>query len=159
MTATSKSMTANKIINNYTTGATVAGLIPTPLIDTIITTGVQLKMIHAIAKVYDVAFSNHLAKGIIASLAGSLVPLSLRTSLLSLSKGIPALSTIVSIAGFSALSASTTYAIGKTFVMHFESGGTLLDFNPEKMRTYFQQQQANVKKAVTVKNPYTGVKP
>jgi hypothetical protein len=36
-----------------------------------------------------------------------------------------------------AISGGMTYAIGKVFVQHFESGGTLLDFQPEKMRKYY----------------------
>ena len=30
-----------------------------------------------------------------------------------------------------------TQAVGNTFVMHFESGGTLLTFDAEKFRDYF----------------------
>ena len=35
---------------------------------------------------------------------------------------------------------ATTYAIGKSFMMHFESGGTFLDFDPAKVRAYFRQE-------------------
>ena len=33
-----------------------------------------------------------------------------------------------------------TYAIGGVFMQHFESGGTLLDFEPKKMREYFSSK-------------------
>ena len=35
---------------------------------------------------------------------------------------------------------ASTYAIGKVFIQHFESGGTFLDFEPAKVRAYFSQQ-------------------
>ena len=34
------------------------------------------------------------------------------------------------------LSAGATYAIGNAFIKHFESGGTLLDFNPPDYREF-----------------------
>jgi hypothetical protein len=33
-----------------------------------------------------------------------------------------------------------TYAIGKVFVKHFESGGTLLNFNVDKVKDYYNEQ-------------------
>jgi hypothetical protein len=39
-----------------------------------------------------------------------------------------------------ALSFATTYAVGNLFIQHFESGGTLLDFDPAKTREYFATQ-------------------
>ncbi len=39
------------------------------------------------------------------------------------------------------LSAGATYAIGKAFVQHFESGGTLLDFNPPDYREFIKAQK------------------
>jgi hypothetical protein len=39
-----------------------------------------------------------------------------------------------------AFAGATTYAIGKVFIRHFESGGTFLDFDPSKAKAYFQQQ-------------------
>jgi lipoate-protein ligase A len=40
----------------------------------------------------------------------------------------------------SAIGGAATYAIGRVFIQHFESGGTFLDFNPEKVREYFKEQ-------------------
>ena len=41
-----------------------------------------------------------------------------------------------------------THAIGRTFVRHFEAGGTLLDFDAKKMRTYFKQEYGRAKHVV-----------
>jgi hypothetical protein len=39
------------------------------------------------------------------------------------------------------LSAGATYAIGKAFIQHFQSGGTLLDFNPPDYREFVRSQK------------------
>ena len=39
------------------------------------------------------------------------------------------------------LSAGATFAIGKAFIQHFESGGTLLDFNPPDYREFVKAQK------------------
>ena len=38
-------------------------------------------------------------------------------------------------------SAGVTYVIGKVFIQHFASGGTLLDFNPPDYREFIKAQQ------------------
>jgi hypothetical protein len=35
---------------------------------------------------------------------------------------------------------AATYAVGKVFIQHFESGGTLLNFNPDSVRDYYKQE-------------------
>ena len=40
-----------------------------------------------------------------------------------------------------ALSASATYIIGRVFINHFASGGTLLDFNPPDYREFIKEQR------------------
>ena len=35
---------------------------------------------------------------------------------------------------------ASTYAVGHTFIHHFESGGTLLDLDPAKVRDYVARQ-------------------
>ena len=40
---------------------------------------------------------------------------------------------------------AVTYAIGKVFIQHFESGGTFLDFDPEKVRDYFTREYGKAK--------------
>ena len=59
----------------------------------------------------------------------------------SVLKAVPIVGTIV--AGFviPVLSAGATYAIGKAFIQHFASGGTLLDFNPPDYRDFVKAQK------------------
>jgi len=47
-----------------------------------------------------------------------------------------------------ALDAASTWATGKVFIRHFESGGTFLDFDPGKARAYYAEQFEAVKNVV-----------
>ena len=40
----------------------------------------------------------------------------------------------------SALAGASTYALGEVFKKHFESGGTILDFDPERLKKYYEQK-------------------
>jgi len=47
-----------------------------------------------------------------------------------------------------AVAGASTYAVGQVFIQHFESGGTFLDFDPEKVKGYFAEQFEKGKLAV-----------
>ena len=59
----------------------------------------------------------------------------------SVLKAVPIFGTIVGAFVMPVLSAGATYAIGKAFIQHFASGGTLLDFNPPDYRDFVKAQK------------------
>ncbi|WP_353572858.1 YcjF family protein [Candidatus Albibeggiatoa sp. nov. BB20] len=128
---------ANNMVKNYIIASMGAALVPVPLFDMVALTGIQLKLLHSLAKLYDVKFTKNLGKSLIGSLLGGIVPASTAASL---SKAVPGVGTTVGVIGMSAIGGATTYAIGRVFIQHFESGGTFLDFNPEKVREYFKAE-------------------
>lgn len=148
---------AQTIVNVYLKGSIAVGLIPVPLVDTALLLGAQFNMTKDLAKIYKIEFSEHQVKSIIASLLGTIVPLSLTANLFSLSKSIPLVGQAVGILGMPILGGASTYAVGQVFIQHFEAGGTLLDFNPVKMRAYYKQQFEQGKQAV--KKSYAGIRP
>ena len=98
--------------------------------------GLQLKLIRDLSGLYDVEFSKQRAKALTAALLGGA-----QTGLISssASKYIPAIGALATIP--TALGAGAiTYAVGRVFVYHFELGGTLLDFNADRLREYFNEQ-------------------
>ena len=135
-----RSSQASKLIKKHVIVAMGASLVPIPLFDLVALTGVQLKMLHSVAKLYEVPFSKNLGKSSIASLLGGVMPTSTAMTLASLAKAVPGLGTATGMITVSVLGGATTYAIGSVFVQHFESGGTLLDFDPKKMREYFSSK-------------------
>ncbi|MCB2198619.1 DUF697 domain-containing protein [bacterium] len=144
---------SKKIVKNYMWWSMGAGLIPVPLVDMAAVTGVQMKMVADISKEYDVKFSENRSRSIIISLLGSLVPNAFARGFVgSLLKALPLVGTIAGTLSMSLFSGAATYAIGQVFVQHFELGGTLLDFDADKMKAYFEEQfKEGTKKAEELK--------
>lgn len=133
---------ALQVVDRFSLYSGAAGLIPVPLADVAAVGGVQLQMLRRLSEIYGVPFSENRGKSIIASLAGALIPAGTATgtamSVGSLLKGLPGVGTIVGAVTMPAFSAGATYAIGKLFIQHFASGGTLLDFNPPEYREFIK---------------------
>ena len=139
--ASSTTALANNTIRNYMLATMGAGLIPLPLVDFLAFTGIQLAMINKLADQYGVPFRKDMGKSALFSLLSSAAPMAVAPLLgRGMLKLIPGLGSAAGMISTSLLGGAFTYAIGKVFQMHFESGGTLLTFDPEKMRDYFRTQ-------------------
>jgi uncharacterized protein (DUF697 family) len=136
---------ASEVVDRFSLWSGAAGLIPVPVLDMAAVGGVQLMMLRRLSEIYDVPFSDNRGKSIIASLAGSVLPASTATSgamtIGSLVKGLPGIGWAVGALSMPVLSAGATYVIGKVFIQHFASGGTLLDFNPPDYREFIKAQK------------------
>jgi len=93
-------------------------------------------MLRRISQIYDLPFSENRGKALIAALVGSTIPATSGIGAASVLKMVPVFGTIVGAFVMPVLSAGATYAIGKAFIQHFASGGTLLDFNPPDYRDF-----------------------
>jgi uncharacterized protein (DUF697 family) len=127
---------ASKLVDRFAIWSGVAGLVPIPIVDAIAVGGLQLQMLRRISQIYGVAFSENSGKALIASTAGSMIPATSGIGAASVLKAVPIFGTIVSSFVMPVLSAGATYAIGKAFIQHFATGGTLLDFNPPDYREF-----------------------
>ena len=138
MTAERRDEVASKLVDRFAIWSGVAGLIPVPVVDAVAVGGLQIQMLRRLSQIYGVAFSENRGKALIASLAGSMIPTTSGIGAARVLKAMPIVGTIV--AGFviPVLSAGATYAIGKAFIQHFASGGTLLDFNPPDYREFIK---------------------
>jgi uncharacterized protein (DUF697 family) len=136
---------AAKLVDRFSLWSGAAGLIPIPLVDIAAVGGVQLQMLRKLSEIYGVPFTENRGKSIIASLAGSLIPASAATTtamgVSSAMKFIPGIGSAVAALTMPVFSAGATYAIGKAFIQHFASGGTLLDFNPPDYREFIKAQK------------------
>lgn len=132
---------ASKLVDRFSLWSGAAGLIPMPVVDVFVVGGVQLQMLNRLSQIYGVPFSENRGKALVASLAGSWIPATSGIGAASALKVVPILGTIVSGFVMPVLSAGATYAIGKAFIKHFESGGTLLDFNPPDYREFLKAQK------------------
>ena len=127
---------ASRLVDRFSIWSGVAGLVPVPVVDLVAVGGLQLQMLRRLSQIYDVPFSDNRGKALIAALAGAMVPTTSGIGAFSVLKAVPIVGTIIGGFVTPVLSAGATYAIGKAFIQHFESGGTLLDFNPPDYREF-----------------------
>jgi uncharacterized protein (DUF697 family) len=153
----SKEAGAQKIVKKYMLGALAVGIIPFPVLDMAALTGIQVKMLHSLSKLYGLEFSEHLSKSLIASLLGGTVPLSFSANLFWLLKNTTLYGQLMGMSAASLLGAGSTYAIGRVFIQHFESGGTFLTLDPERVRTYYAQEFEKGKEEI--RKNFAGLKP
>jgi uncharacterized protein (DUF697 family) len=110
-----------------------------PWLDVGALAGVQLKMLHRLSEHYEVKFSENYGKSIIATLMGTITADSLkRGAFTSFIKSIPLIG-VIGMVSMPIYAGATTYAIGKVFIQHFESGGTFLDFDSKKVKNHFAE--------------------
>jgi len=138
---------ANRVVTRYVLGTIAAAVIPFPLADLAVVSGVQLKMLHSLSNTFGIPFRKEWGKAAVSSLIGGALPVASTPLLLSsLAKLIPVGGQIVGLGTQAVLNGATTYALGKVFIQHFASGGTFLTFDPEKVRAYFEEQVEEGKK-------------
>ncbi|MCK5523326.1 MAG: DUF697 domain-containing protein [Thiomargarita sp.] len=141
---------AEKIVKRHTVGSVFVGLVPFPYVDLVVLSGIQIDMLRSLADLYDIDFSQHRGKSLITALLGGCVPVSFSGNVFSWVKTIPIYGQLTGMASMSVFGGASTYAVGKVFTQHFESGGTFLTFDPKKVSDYYAQQfeigRAKVKK-------------
>jgi len=136
------------------------GLIPVPWLDWIGIAGFQIRMLKQLADLYEIPFSQNRVRNILVPLIGGLGSVFLGNWLSrSFLKSIPIVNGIIGITSTSLSAGALSYAIGKVFIQHFESGGTFLTFDPQKVRNYFRQQyeegyklSSNAKNGIAAEN-------
>ena len=117
-----------------------AGLVPVPVFDFLAITGIQIEMLRRLSHLYGVTFMEGKVKNLVAALIGGSFPSSFAPVFAGLSKMIPVVGTTIGAVTLPLIAGASTYAIGKVFIQHFESGGTFLTFDPKSVRAYYAEQ-------------------
>ena len=141
VTPTAREEMASKLVDRFALWSGGAAFIPIPVVDAVAVGGLQLQLLRRLSQIYGVPFAENRGKALIASLAGAMIPATSGIGAASLLKSIPILGTVAAVFVMPALSAGATYALGKAFIQHFQSGGTLLDFNPPDYREFIKAQK------------------
>lgn len=145
---------ANSIVTKYSAFAFGGGVIPFPLMDVVAVSGIQLKMLGDLAKNYEIEFLENWGKSAISAVIGGAGPHALAAGIVgSLVKAIPVFGSTIGFATMPMLSAAATYAVGKVFIQHFESGGTFIDFDVASARVLFREQFTLAKKMFAKRPP------
>ncbi|MFT4667078.1 MAG: hypothetical protein ACI8YQ_003113 [Polaribacter sp.] len=127
---------ADTIIRNHVIWSMGAGLIPVLIADIFAVSALQLDMIRQLCKVYDVDFKETQGKAVVTSLTSSTLA---RLGARSVIKLIPGVGSLIGGAAVSIFAGSSTYALGEVFKLHFETGGTILDFDPERLKNRYKE--------------------
>jgi uncharacterized protein (DUF697 family) len=140
---------ADVIIKNHVIMAMGAGLIPSPVLDMVAVTWIEVAMINELAEVYSFPFPTRLAiyKALI-SLAGGIGPAYLSVKYHSFLKAMPLVGHAFYGGALSLSGGVAVYAVGRIFQKHFESGGTFLSSENAVLKRYFADQQAEGIKVV-----------
>ena len=139
----SRAKHADTIIRNHVIWSMGAGLIPVLVADIFAVSALQLDMIRQMCRVYDIDFSETQGKAIVTSLTSSTIA---RIGAGSLIKIIPGVGSLLGGVTVSIFAGASTYALGEVFKKHFESGGTILDFDPARLRKLYKEKFEKGKK-------------
>jgi uncharacterized protein (DUF697 family) len=115
--------------------------IPFPLVDLALLTVLHTKMLSRLAERYQVPFSNHVVKSVLFSLLVDLGAATLsRSALSSAIRLVPVVGPLLSWTVLPLANGAATYALGKVFIQHFESGGTFLDVDLQALGSELRHQ-------------------
>ena len=135
-----KTQEAQDIVQTSVYNAMGAGIVPIPLFDFIAVTGVQLDMLRRLSNHYEVEFMQSKGKNILGALVDGGFSSSLAPVLASMIKVVPFVGSTLGAVSMPIIAGATTYAVGKVFIQHFESGGTFLTFDPEAVKEFYAEQ-------------------
>lgn len=134
----SRATKATAILNRYAIGSGGAGLITAPFLGMAALTALHLALIRDLSRLYEVEFSKETARGILLALGAAFVPgwlgFGLQKTIL---QRLPLMTGVVGWVAMAGMSAVVTYGLGKTLIEHFETGGTLADFDVKRMHHAF----------------------
>ncbi|MEM9835575.1 MAG: DUF697 domain-containing protein [Bacteroidota bacterium] len=129
---------ADTVIRNHVLWSMGASyVIPLPVADVFAVSALQLDMIRQMCRVYHIDFAETQGKAIVSSLTTSTMA---RAGARSLIKLIPGLGTVVGGLTVAAVNGASTYALGQVFKKHFSGGGTILDFDTERLKKMYNEQ-------------------
>lgn len=134
---------ADTIIRNHIIWAMGAGFIPVLIADVFAVSALQLDMIRQLCRVYDIDFSETQGKAIVTSLTSTTIA---RITAGSVVKLIPGVGSILGGVTVSVFAGASTFALGEVFKKHFEMGGTILDFDPARLKKLYKEKFEKGKK-------------
>ncbi len=138
-----RSRHADTVIRTHVLLSMGASFIPIILADIFAVSALQLDMIRQLCRVYDIDFKETQGKAIVSSLTTSTLA---RAGARSVVKLIPGIGSLIGGVTVSIFAGASTYALGEVFKKHFESGGTILDFDADRLKNVYKEKFEKGKK-------------
>ncbi|MFC4159108.1 YcjF family protein [Chitinimonas lacunae] len=118
---------AEDIVREHALLAGASMAIPVPLIDTLASFAIQLKLVRRLCQLYSVDFTEHRLRALLAATVGGVSTGWAAGSALA---AVSVASFFTSFVPSAVIASGLTYAIGQVFIAHFETDGTLSDLDP-----------------------------
>ena len=131
---------ADRIVKNHVLAGSAVGLMPLPVIDIFALSTTQLNMVHQLSQHYQIDFNNKKAKSAVISLINGSLPTVTLIGLSSFAKLIPGIGTLGGNASLILTGGAVTYATGRSFIKHFNEGGTIEDFKAKSYAGFFKDE-------------------
>ena len=135
-----RDLNAIQTIKKWSKISSVCAVAPLPLLATLTSTSIQIKMIKDLCLIYKVPFHKELAKATLGSILGS------GATLLSLGflgkevlKGVPYLGNALLVVTQPAAIYKLTYNLGSIFMRHFQNRGDLTNLNLNQTRALLKK--------------------
>lgn len=139
---------ASLIVKKWSQWSVAGGLVPLPLVDSLLISGAQIAMIRELCGHYEVPFEKKVALAVASGLVGGAATTTVaQVATRAVVRSMPIIGTIFTLTAEPALSYATTYGIGHAFIRHFEADGTLETFNPREMSQSFSEHIEKGKQA------------
>lgn len=139
-----RELRATAIIKKWARLASACAIPPIPLISTISSSGIQIKMIKDLCTIYDIPFHRELTKATISSIVGSGATLfSLNFLAKELLHGIPYAGNAALILTQPAAIYGLTNSLGSIFMHHFENDGDLTNLNLDQARALLKHKASS----------------
>lgn len=132
------------VVNFYTALSGGMGLIPVSIFYQLAVAGILSKMLYDLSKLYGTTLSKQKNKAIIAAVLGGAHAEWIPNYLgVNAEKVLPGLSSVGIAMARPVVGAGITYAIGRLFVHHFETGAWLRDTPPPQLSVFPAKQLGN----------------
>lgn len=132
---------AREIVGRFTTFSAVGGILPLPFVDTLSVMASMVRMVKSLAELYGVPFRRDRTRAVVAALiAGFGQAGAGAVTTTALLKAVPG-PNLYGSAMASIAAAVLTRTLGRAFILHFETGGTALEFDPASLATFFRRSR------------------
>lgn len=134
------------LVDRFVAWSAIGGAVPLPLIDLVSIAALQVQMVRRLAAHYHLPFSAEAVRSTLLSAAAATFSsgggnLAGNLAGLLLARSLP-LAPLLNMWVASGLAVVTTLAIGRAYVLHFESGGTALDLDPATLAAHYRRALA-----------------
>ena len=116
------------IVERYANWCAVGGAIPVPIANAAALTGLLVRMIRSLSKLYGVPFEHNRTRAVVIGLMGGVLPTGLATvAATTVTYFVPGYG-LLGLAASSVTSSTYARSIGQLYIEHFENGATHVDF-------------------------------